>query len=120
MSRREPTAPDEDARRRRGDRRTARWRATSPPLPSSACCRSGSSTTTCRPSRASVCLLLGGLDELTGVALENEVDVVVLAIPRLDPTVFRDVAGRAAAAGASVRYLPTFVAALERAVVGTG
>ncbi len=63
--------------------------------------------------------VLGTLDDLTEVARTNQVDVVVLAIPRLDHAVFRKVAARAAAAGASVRYLPSFVAALERSVVGT-
>jgi FlaA1/EpsC-like NDP-sugar epimerase len=63
--------------------------------------------------------VLGTLDALTDVALQNQVDVVVLAIPRLDPAVFRQVVARASAAGASVRYLPSFVAALERSVVGT-
>ena len=115
---RAPTSPDEDARRRRGDRRTragarphrrSRVRPAADRVP-----RRRPVERAGRPSRSS-----GTLDQLTDVALENEVDVVVLAIPRLDPTVFRDVAARAAAAGASVRYLPTFVAALERAVVGT-
>jgi FlaA1/EpsC-like NDP-sugar epimerase len=63
--------------------------------------------------------VLGGLDDLTDVALRNSIDVVVLAIPRLDPESFRSVVARASAAGASVRYLPSFVAALERSVVGT-
>jgi FlaA1/EpsC-like NDP-sugar epimerase len=63
--------------------------------------------------------VLGGLDDLTEVALQNRVDVIVLAIPRLAPDLFREVAARAAAAGASVRYLPSFIAALERSVVGT-
>jgi len=63
--------------------------------------------------------VLGRLHELTEIALRMQVEVVVLAIPRLDPDVFREVANRAAAAGASVRYLPSFVAALERTVAGT-
>jgi len=53
------------------------------------------------------------------VARENAIDVVVLAIPRLDHDAFTEVVSRASAAGASVRYQPSFVAALERAVVGT-
>ncbi len=63
--------------------------------------------------------VLGRLHELTEIALRMQVEVVVLAIPRLAPEVFRDLADRAAAAGASVRYLPSFVAALERTVAGT-
>ncbi len=63
--------------------------------------------------------LLGSLDEVAEVALRERIDVVVLAIPGLDPAVFRRVAQGAAAAGASVRYLPSFVAALERRVVGS-
>ncbi len=63
--------------------------------------------------------VLGRLDALTEVARENRIDVVVLAIPRLEPESFRSVVAQASAAGASVRYLPSFVAALERSVVGT-
>jgi len=63
--------------------------------------------------------LFGTLDDVTSVALSEDVDAVVLAIPRLDADTFRKVAQAAAAAGASVRYLPSFVAALERSVVGS-
>lgn len=63
--------------------------------------------------------VFGGLQEVEKVALRERIDVVVLAIPTLDPDVFRDVVRDAAAAGASVRYLPSFVAALERKVVGS-
>jgi FlaA1/EpsC-like NDP-sugar epimerase len=63
--------------------------------------------------------VLGSLAALTEVAIARRVDVVVLAIPRLDPATFQEVAASAAAAGASVRYLPSFVAALERTVVGS-
>jgi len=63
--------------------------------------------------------LFGTLDDVTSVALSEDVDAVVLAIPRLDADTFRKVAQSAAAAGASVRYLPSFVAALERSVVGS-
>jgi FlaA1/EpsC-like NDP-sugar epimerase len=62
---------------------------------------------------------LGTLAELTAIAIEHRAHVVVLAIPRLDPGTFREVASAAAAAGASVRYLPSFVGALERRVVGS-
>ncbi|MDP9182555.1 MAG: polysaccharide biosynthesis protein [Actinomycetota bacterium] len=63
--------------------------------------------------------VLGSLDDLTEMALLHRVDVVVLAIPRLSPPRFRDLVRRATAAGASVRYLPSFVAALERSVAGS-
>jgi FlaA1/EpsC-like NDP-sugar epimerase len=63
--------------------------------------------------------VLGRLDQITELALEHRADVVVLAIPALAPSIFRSVAASAAAAGASVRYLPSFVAALERTVVGS-
>jgi FlaA1/EpsC-like NDP-sugar epimerase len=63
--------------------------------------------------------VLGRLHELTDVALELRIEVVVLAIPRLEPETFRELVRQATAAGASVRYLPTFVAALERAVAGS-
>jgi FlaA1/EpsC-like NDP-sugar epimerase len=63
--------------------------------------------------------VLGTLDEVARIALSENVDAVVLAIPMLAPGVFRKVAEGAAVAGASVRYLPSFVAALERGVVGS-
>ncbi len=63
--------------------------------------------------------VLGPLDRVAEVALTHDVDVVVMAIPALDTEVFRKVAQGAASAGASVRYLPSFVAALERRVVGS-
>lgn len=63
--------------------------------------------------------VLGRLDRIAEVALEHDIDVVVMAIPALDPDLFRKVAQGAALAGASVRYLPSFVAALERRVVGS-
>ncbi|HEX5772191.1 MAG TPA: nucleoside-diphosphate sugar epimerase/dehydratase [Nocardioidaceae bacterium] len=61
----------------------------------------------------------GPLDRVAEIALLQNIDVVVMAIPALDPDMFRKVAQGAAAAGASVRYLPSFVAALERRVVGS-
>lgn len=63
--------------------------------------------------------VLGSLDRVAEIALTEDIDVVVMAIPSLDPDVFRKVAQGAASAGASVRYLPSFVAALERRVVGS-
>ena len=47
-----------------------------------------------------------------------QIEVVVLAIPASTRRCSEHVAIRAAAAGASVRYLPSFVAALERTVAG--
>ncbi|HET8719094.1 MAG TPA: polysaccharide biosynthesis protein [Nocardioidaceae bacterium] len=63
--------------------------------------------------------VLGTLQDVTEVATREAVDVVILAIPGLEPERFREVARAAASAGASVRYLPSFVAALERTVVGS-
>jgi FlaA1/EpsC-like NDP-sugar epimerase len=63
--------------------------------------------------------VLGGLADVARIAREESIDVVVLAIPGLDPVAFREVTDAAATAGASVRYLPSFVAALERRVVGS-
>lgn len=63
--------------------------------------------------------VLGTLDDVASIARSEAIDVVVLAIPGLDHAVFRGVTEAAAAAGASVRYLPSFVAALERRVVGS-
>jgi FlaA1/EpsC-like NDP-sugar epimerase len=63
--------------------------------------------------------VLGSLDEIAEVALREQVQAVVLAIPGLSPSAFRQVAEGAAAVGATVRYLPSFVAALERRVVGS-
>jgi FlaA1/EpsC-like NDP-sugar epimerase len=63
--------------------------------------------------------VLGTLDDLTEIARAHSINVVVLAIPKLEPAAFRKVAASAAAVGASVRYLPTFIDAVERAVVGS-
>ncbi|HET6625979.1 MAG TPA: nucleoside-diphosphate sugar epimerase/dehydratase [Nocardioidaceae bacterium] len=63
--------------------------------------------------------VLGSLDDVAEIALREQVEAVVLAIPELPPDIFRKVAQGATAAGASVRYLPSFVAALERSVVGS-
>jgi len=63
--------------------------------------------------------VLGRLEDLTMAAVTWRIDVVVLAIPRLEPERFKDLVAQASAAGASVRYLPSFVAALERSVAGS-
>jgi len=63
--------------------------------------------------------LLGSLDRVAEIALQEDIDVVVMAIPGLDSDIFTKVTQAASSAGASVRYLPSFVAALERRVVGS-
>ncbi|MYW03777.1 polysaccharide biosynthesis protein [Streptomyces sp. SID3343] len=63
--------------------------------------------------------VLGGLDDLTDVALAHRIEVVVLAIPGLPHEDFRKVAAGAASVGAAVRYLPSFLVALRRDVVGS-
>ncbi|WP_345288240.1 polysaccharide biosynthesis protein, partial [Kitasatospora albolonga] len=63
--------------------------------------------------------VLGTLTELTELAVENRAQVVVLAIPGLAHQKVRALATAAAAAGAAVRYLPSFLAALRREVVGS-
>ncbi|MCH5670794.1 DegT/DnrJ/EryC1/StrS family aminotransferase [Streptomyces gilvus] len=63
--------------------------------------------------------VLGDLDDTRTAVLEHRVEAVVVAIPDLDPDRFRRVAAAAETAGASVRYLPSFVAALQRDVVGS-
>jgi FlaA1/EpsC-like NDP-sugar epimerase len=62
--------------------------------------------------------VLGRLGDLAAVARSRNVQVVVIAIPLLPRDTFREVASDAASVGASVRYLPTFIDALERDVVG--
>jgi FlaA1/EpsC-like NDP-sugar epimerase/dTDP-4-amino-4,6-dideoxygalactose transaminase len=63
--------------------------------------------------------VLGELDDTRAVALAHRIEAVVVAIPGLRPDRFSRVAKAAEATGASVRYLPSFVAALRRDVVGT-
>jgi FlaA1/EpsC-like NDP-sugar epimerase len=62
--------------------------------------------------------LLGALDQTESVVSARGVEAVVVAIPGLPAERFRQVAAAGAAAGASVRYLPSFIAALRREVVG--
>jgi FlaA1/EpsC-like NDP-sugar epimerase/dTDP-4-amino-4,6-dideoxygalactose transaminase len=63
--------------------------------------------------------VLGELDAVRVAVLTHRVEAVVVAIPGLDPVRFRRVARAAESAGASVRYLPSFIAALRRDVVGS-
>jgi FlaA1/EpsC-like NDP-sugar epimerase len=63
--------------------------------------------------------LLGTLADLTEVVVEHQIEVVVLAIPSLPRERFRVLALDAARGGALIRYLPSFLAALEREVVGS-
>ncbi|HEV8559964.1 MAG TPA: polysaccharide biosynthesis protein, partial [Actinophytocola sp.] len=72
------------------------------------------------PAKPGVNNVLGRLDETTRVVLAHAVEVVVVAIPGLSPERFRQVAAGASAAGASMWYLPSFIAALRRDVVGSG
>jgi len=57
---------------------------------------------------------LGGLDDLGDVLRDHRPDVVVVAIPALPSARVHQLAAIASAWGATVRYLPSFVAALER------
>src|SRR6266705_833410 len=67
------------------------------------------------PERAGADLpMLGSTGDLAAVAEEQAVDVVIVAIPSLPTARIRGLARAAAAAGAGVRYLPTFLAPLER------
>lgn len=61
----------------------------------------------------------GPLAGLTEIATRHRAEVVALAIPGLPPQEVRRLATAAGAMGASVRYLPSFLSALRREVVGT-
>lgn len=63
--------------------------------------------------------VLGTLEDLLAVATSQRVEVVVLAIPGLPWATVRSMATAASRVGASVRHLPSFVALLQRDVVGT-
>ncbi|MCL6670389.1 DegT/DnrJ/EryC1/StrS family aminotransferase [Streptomyces panaciradicis] len=63
--------------------------------------------------------VLGELDDTGTTVLAHGIEVVVVAVPGLLPARFRRVARAAEAAGARVRYLPSFIAALQRDVVGS-
>lgn len=55
-----------------------------------------------------------GTDTLTEAVGTMEAEAVIIAIPSLPPARIRALAKAAAAAAATVRYLPSFVAAMER------
>ncbi|WP_371498769.1 polysaccharide biosynthesis protein [Kitasatospora sp. NBC_00374] len=63
--------------------------------------------------------VLGRLADLTELAVKHRAQVVVLAIPGLPHRKVRALATAAAAAGVAVRYLPSFLSALRREVVGS-
>ncbi|HYM96836.1 MAG TPA: nucleoside-diphosphate sugar epimerase/dehydratase [Candidatus Sulfotelmatobacter sp.] len=58
--------------------------------------------------------VLGRTSELESIAATHAIDVAIVAIPSLKPQEVRRFAESASAAGVSVRYLPSFGAALER------
>jgi len=69
-----------------------------------------------KPSRHSVLGLpvLGTLEQLPDVCRRESIDAVVIAIPSLSAPRIRRLAESAAAVGIQVRYLPSFVTALQR------
>jgi FlaA1/EpsC-like NDP-sugar epimerase len=56
----------------------------------------------------------GRVSDLVAIAAAYAVDVAIVAIPSLGPQAVRTLAESASTAGVSVRYLPSFGAALER------
>jgi FlaA1/EpsC-like NDP-sugar epimerase len=58
--------------------------------------------------------LLGRLSDLRRVVREHELDAVVIAIPSLPPATLSALVREAADTGARVRFLPSFLAAVER------
>lgn len=58
--------------------------------------------------------VLGTATDLSAVVDKFGVDVVVIAIPSLPPSSIHCLAEAAKASGASIRYLPSFLTALER------
>src|SRR2546423_12640305 len=60
--------------------------------------------------------VVGRLDDIAAAVVQHCIEVVVIAIPELPAQRFLHVARAAEANGASVRYLPSFVAALRRDV----
>src|SRR5688572_14107197 len=64
-----------------------------------------------RTRRTSV---VGRIEDMAEVAAAHGVDLVIIAIPSLPSAEVRLIAERAHAANLTVRYLPSFLAALER------
>jgi FlaA1/EpsC-like NDP-sugar epimerase len=62
--------------------------------------------------------LLGDLRQTESVVTAHAIQAVVVAIPGLTGERFQQIAAAGAAAGATVRYLPSFISALRRDVVG--
>ncbi len=58
--------------------------------------------------------VFGSLEELPDVCRRHGIDTVIIAIPSLPASRIRLLAESAAAVGVHVRYLPSFVSALER------
>jgi FlaA1/EpsC-like NDP-sugar epimerase len=58
--------------------------------------------------------LFGRLGELRQVVADRRIEAVVIAVPSLPPARVRSLTREAAATGARVRYLPSFLAAIER------
>lgn len=58
--------------------------------------------------------VFGTLDDLPAVCRAHAIDTAIIAIPSLPSSRIRKLAEAAAQAGVSVRYLPSFTAALER------
>lgn len=67
-----------------------------------------------RPGSVHSVPLLGRLADLRRVIDESRIDAVVIAIPSLPAAVISSLAQEATAAGVHVRFLPSFLSALER------
>jgi FlaA1/EpsC-like NDP-sugar epimerase len=60
--------------------------------------------------------VLGSISDMAEVAVAHDVDVALVTIPSLAPHRITAIAARAHSVGVMVRFLPSFVAALERDV----
>ena len=60
--------------------------------------------------------VLGSISDMAAVAVANNVDVALVTIPSMAPRRIAAIAARAHSVGLMVRFLPSFVAALERDV----
>lgn len=63
--------------------------------------------------------VLGALCDLGAVVTEHRIDAVVIAIPSLPTARLSAIAREAVATGAHVRFLPSFLSAVERVARGT-